>query len=186
MDLSYFCILTDNVLLDEIKASGNFDLVSLYELCEVADGVTDSDSPFQFGNGSCAYYEANEFQTQTTDMKDPFSFFHLNCRGLSANWESFRNLICTLHGDSFSFDLIGISEIYRCSHDTRLSLPGYHKLISRCREDGPRGGVGLFIKETLNYIIREDISVFIPHIFESVFIEIGKKCYSWGNLQAQY
>jgi hypothetical protein len=138
MDLSYFCILTDNVSLDEIKASGNFDLVSLYELCEVADDVTDSDSPFQFGNGSCAYYEANEFQTQTTDMKDPFSFFHLNCRGLSANWESFRNLICTLHGDSFSFDLIGISEIYRCSHDTRLSLPGYHKLISRCREDGPR------------------------------------------------
>jgi hypothetical protein len=108
-------------------------------------------------------------------MKDPFSFFHLNCRGLSANWESFRNLICTLHGDSFSFDLIGISEIYRCSHDSRLSLPGYHKLISRCREDGPRGGVGLFIKETLNYIIREDISVFIPHIFESVFIEIVNK-----------
>jgi len=27
----------------------------------------------------------------------------------------------------------------------------------------------------VNYIIREDISVFIPHIFESVFIEIVNK-----------
>ena len=53
-------------------------------------------------------------------------------------------------------------------------LPGYHKLISRLQDDGPRGGVGIFTKKTLNYIIREDIliSVFIPHVFESAFIEI--------------
>jgi len=155
--------------------NGNFDLVSLYELNEDAADTTDNDSPFKLGNGACTYYEPNEFQTQACNMKEPLSFFHLNCRGLSANWESFRNLICSLHGDSFSFDLIGISEIYKCSEDSRLSLPGYHKLISRCREDGPRGGVGVFIKEKLNYIIREDISVFIPHIFESIFIEIVNK-----------
>ena len=102
-------------------------------------------------------------------MKETLSFFHLNCRGLSANWESFRDLICNLHGNSFSFDLIGISEIHKCSHDSRLSLPGYHNLISCCRKDDPRGGVGIFMKETLNYIIREDITVFIPHIFDSVY-----------------
>jgi len=33
----------------------------------------------------------------------------------------------------------------------------------------------MFIKETLNYTIREDNSVFILHIFESVFIEIVNK-----------
>jgi hypothetical protein len=42
----------------------------------------------------------------------------------------------------------------------------------RCRDDGARGGVGLFIKDNVNYKIREDISVFTPHIFESLFIEI--------------
>ena len=36
----------------------------------------------------------------------------------------------------------------------------------------PGGEWGIFIKESLNYIIREDISVFIPHVFESAFIEI--------------
>ena len=70
-----------------MKASGRFDLSSLYELCEIADSVTDSESPFQFGNGSWTYYEPNEFHIQTINMKDTLSFFHLNCRGLSANWE---------------------------------------------------------------------------------------------------
>ena len=62
-----------------------------------------------------------------------------------------------------------------CSNDLRLNLPGYHKLIARCREDSPTGGVGLFIRNEINYIIREDISVFIPHVFESIFIEIINK-----------
>ena len=33
--------------------------------------------------------------------------------------------------------------------------------------------MALFIKENIQYKIREDISVFIPHIFESLFIEIN-------------
>jgi hypothetical protein len=54
----------------------------------------------------------------------------------------------------------------------RLSLPGYHQLITRCRDDRARGGVGLFTMENINFKIREDISVFTPHIFLSLFIEI--------------
>ena len=90
------------------------------------------------------------------------AYFHLNCRGLSSNWESFYNLICDLHCDTFKFDCIGISELYRCENDKRLTQPGYHKLINRCRSDGPRGRVGLFIMDNIKYmyIIREDLGVF--------------------------
>ena len=68
-------------------------------------------------------------------------------------------------------DVIGVTEVYRCDFDTRLTLPGYHELITRVREDGSRGGVGLFIKNEINYKIRDDLSVFIPHVFESLLIE---------------
>ena len=105
----------------------------------------------------------------------PPTCFHINCRGLSSNWESFRSLLCDMHGEKFSFDVIGVTEVYRCDFDTRLTLPGYHDLITRVREDGSRGGVGLFIKNEINYKIRDDLSVFIPHVFESLFIEIGSK-----------
>ena len=36
------------------------------------------------------------------------------------------------------------------------ALPGFHKLITRCREDGKKGGIGMFFKENINYKIRED------------------------------
>ena len=31
----------------------------------------------------------------------------------------------------------------------------------------------MFIKDHINYTLREDLSVFIPHVFESLFIEFG-------------
>ena len=42
----------------------------------------------------------------------------------------------------------------------------------RCREKGSRGGVGLFIKENINYKVCDDLSTFIPHVYESIFIEV--------------
>ena len=33
--------------------------------------------------------------------------------------------------------------------------------------------VGLFVSENITFNVRDDLSVFIPHIFESLFIEIG-------------
>ena len=37
-----------------------------------------------------------------------------------------RNVIYNLHDVLFAFDILGISEIFKCIDDTRLSLPGYH------------------------------------------------------------
>ena len=49
--------------------------------------------------------------------------YNLNCRGLSSNWESFRSHLYDLNDDTFSFEFIGISELYQCCNDSRLSLP---------------------------------------------------------------
>ena len=164
--------MVDNVTLDGIGTAAEYDLISLYDQLDDVDDPADNNSPFQYANASCKYYEANDFTKLTAVINDPLSCFHLNCRGLSANWESFKNLLCDLHGTSFSFDVIGISEIYICRDDTRTSLAGYHELILRCRDDGIRGGVGLYLKSMIHFIIREDISVFIPHDCESLFVEI--------------
>ena len=44
-------------------------------------------------------------------------------------------------------------------------------IITRSRSNVFHGGIGLSIKENVHYVIREDLSVFIPHVFESLFIE---------------
>ena len=65
------------------------------------------------------------------------------------NWECFRDLQCDLRGDSFVFDLIGVSEVFCCDNDTRLTLPGFQNLITCCRDDG--GWSWTFIKENINF-----------------------------------
>ena len=166
--------MLDNITLDQIRTNNTYNLISLYEDHDDDDNEL-IDSPFQYANTSCEYYESDQFQNMTEKLHSATTYFHLNCRGLSANWESFRDLLCDIHHDNFSFDLIGVSEVFRCDNDSRLILPGYHDLITRCRDNGTRGGVGLFVKDCFNYKIRDDLSVFIPHVFESLFIELSSR-----------
>ena len=159
--------VTDNITLDMVSTSTEFDLISMYDNANDTNDTEDNDSPFQYNVTHCSYYETPDFQryNQANGMKEQISLFHLNCRGLLANWNQFHELIYNLSSDVFSFDIIGISEMYRCINDERLHLTGYHSVVSRCREDWSRGGVGIFIKDNLVFKIRNDIGVFISHIF---------------------
>jgi len=100
------------------------------------------------------------------DANNAFSYFHINCRGQSAKWESFRELLCELKSDNFCFDYIEVSEVFKCDDDHRLKLPGFHDILTQCRIDGVRGGIGLLIK------VRHSLSLLIPHSYEYLFIEI--------------
>ena len=87
-------------------------LVSLYH-----DHDTElmyKNSPFHCGSHTFNYFEPDEFRTMINqDIRNSSSFFHLNCRGLSANWESFKSLMCDLQSNTFMFDFIAISEIFK-------------------------------------------------------------------------
>ena len=55
-----------------------------------------------------------------------------------------------------------------------FNITGYHCLQFHTRSDTDdgRGGVRLFINSNFTYVKRDDLSVFIPHVNESVFFEI--------------
>ena len=164
--------MLDNISLDQVRTDGTYDFVSRYE-ANNEDVGDDFDSPFSSCNVENEYLETDQFCNKMKESQNSISYFHLNCRGLSANWESFKDLIQDLQGDNFSFDVVGISEVFKCDLDGRLKLPGFQNIITRCRESGSRGGVGLFIKDNINFKIRDDLSTFIPHVYESLFIEIS-------------
>ena len=157
----------DNV--NQYESNEAYDLLKLLEANKDDDYII---SPFSNMSSNCEYYEPSDFNRVTNGTKGTnMSCFHLNCRGLSKNWENFDHLIKTLHGTDFSFDFVGISECFRHTHDSRINLDGYHDLISRNRESDYRGGVGLFIKQSIQFKVCNDLSVFIPNVFESVFVE---------------
>ena len=151
---------------------GPNDIIDLLDILDLEDNDALIESmPNNFAI-NCCYKEPHAFstgmnKTHTNDL----SFFHVNCRGLSNNWERFKDLIETMHNEYFEFDVIAVSECYSHEHDTRLWLPGYQDILSANRKNEHKGGVALFVKDSIQYKVRTDLSVFIPNVFESLFIE---------------
>ena len=129
---------------------------TLYESKDYLDEI--GNSPPGEGNQDCIYYEPYQFPKMIEGTKMALSSFHLNYRSLSSNWDAFYNLLCDLHNKEFSFYVIGVSEIFRTDRESRIVLPGYHNVITRCRNEDGRGGVGLFRKDSINFKVREDLS----------------------------
>ena len=162
--------MTGKLDIGQIEENAMLNLNNIYE-ADISEKDFTNYSPLTFSNSECPYFDPSQFNNFSKNIHSSIACFHLNCRGLSSNWNNFRELIDELRNDTFSFDFIGISEIFKCDLDQRLNLQYYHPLISRHRTDDTRGGVGLFIKQQFNYHIRDDLSVFIPHVMESLFIE---------------
>jgi hypothetical protein len=168
--------MAGHVTLSEIKNSPSRDFETIFnESLDEEDDYRET-SPYDIADIDCKYFEPSEFKTLCDQLNASLSYFHINCQGLAAHWDNFNALLCDIHTKEFSFDFIGLSEIYR-TDSYNLELPGYHALISRNREGTSvnRGGVGLYIKDSVTYTLREDLSVFIPHVFESLFIEVTNK-----------
>ena len=68
-------------------------------------------------------------------------------------------------------DLIGLTEVFKIQDILQYNINGYHNLLfnTSLNTDDRHGGVGLYINETLTYLKREDLSIFIPNVFESIF-----------------
>ena len=128
--------------MDRVKDKRNEDEndIDLFDLLrEWEDEDESSDISCAYNANECAYFDPYEFE-EKVKFENNTSFFHLNCRGLSSNWEKFNELVFSLNNETFSFDFICISESFKCDHDVRLVLPGYQELISQQRPNDNRGG----------------------------------------------
>ena len=99
---------------------------------------------------NCLYLTSNEFNNITLSISDSFTLLHINLRSLKKHFEELSEFLSTLN---MPFSVIGISETWlNNSNDDIFNIPGY-KFISNNRRHKHGGGVGLFIKEDLNFLI---------------------------------
>ena len=67
-------------------------------------------------------------------------------------------------------DIILLCETFLKNSNANLyNLPGYN-FVYKCRSTKLRGGVGIYIKHNLSFIVRDDLSSFIEGEFESIFL----------------
>ena len=111
-------------------------------------------------------------------MKQHFSMCHLNIRSLRKNFGSFEIL---LDGLQHNFSLFGAMETWLKDDDCDLyDIEGYNKLETH-RQNRSGGGVAIFIKDSIEYTIRNDLITFNEHIESKEHMNAKKYCH-WSYL----
>ena len=181
--------ISDDKEFHEAISSGKYndmtrrilDPLNLNDIENTQCEIDESDPDLNFYNDficvqnvqSCSYYlEDNFIKKISRDqiLQNSFSLIHFNIRSAPRNLDKAEQLFSTLEMD---FTVIALSETWLHCHNYHChSLTGYN-MESKFRKDRMGGGVSLLIKESINYILREDLSVFNSN-FESLFIEIAQ------------
>ena len=106
------------------------------------------------------YYDLNNVPTRTSSS---LNLFHCNIRSLKKNID--RLYSCISNVDT-SFSVLGITETWLNNNEKLLPIHGLsgYNFVGKGRRNRPGGGVGLFIKDTLKYKIRDDLNVFVDSV----------------------
>jgi len=124
-------------------------------------------------NTPCVNYSEDQFNSmclKSGHNTNAFSALHLNIRSLPRNFDNFTHYLSTLNHD---FSIIGLSETWLTQSTFQLyDFPNYTS-VHRCRSNRVGGGVSLFIRENLEFVQRDDLTIHSHEgNVESIFIEL--------------
>ena len=121
---------------------------------------------------SCKYYLQDDFNKQVSyyDMnsKNTFSVSHLNTRSLQHNFTALNTYVNSL---DVQFTVIGVTETWNTDSNFNLFNLQSYNFVEKHRSQRIGGGIGLYIRENLEYSERNDLNVF-NDIVECLFIEV--------------
>ena len=115
--------------------------------------------------------EINDILKKENITNDNISCLHFNARSLVKRIELLKDFLDTIN---HKFHYISISETWGKEHHQSFYLEGYN-FEGKNRSGGKNGGgVGLFIRNDIDYEVRNDLSN-IENEAESIFVECKKK-----------
>ena len=97
-------------------------------------------------DGTCRYYDFDNFNSEVVKNRNDLSIFHLNICSLLGKWDELLNFLNML---SVSFEIICITEtwIREDSPLETVTIPGYAPF--HAHRDGRGGGICVFVKSHL-------------------------------------
>ena len=98
------------------------------------------------------YYDDQQFRDDFKSTKN-LSIFHLNIRSIH---EHFIELTSYIHSLNIPFKIIGISETWLKPFHTNYIIPNYN-IEKDIRVNNRGGGVSLYIHDSLQYKLRNDL-----------------------------
>ena len=160
--------MTDIINITRIQTKNKLNLTTLYNETKHTKNKMYNDSPFSFNTSECKYVTSVEFSKYVKPENVSLSMFCVNCCSLEAHRDTLQELLLNISSKGLTFDFIGLTEVFKIQDVLHYNINGYHNLLfnTRLDTDDGHGGVGLYISETFTYSMREDLSIFIPHVFE--------------------
>ena len=120
------------------------------------------------------YYDIEAIRNiKSVCQNSKFRCMHINIRSLPDKFDKFKLLLTNLENESIQFDFILLCETFlnEINHNM-YNIRGYN-FISQHHKHAKQGGVGIYIRNNLNFIVRDDLSLFIEQSFESLFVEVS-------------
>lgn len=124
---------------------------------------------------NCNYYNIKhlfDLHNKQT-VNDSLSIFHTNIRSYNKNFDELNALLTML---PFSFDIVGLTETWDSQQKpiSPQEMEGYHP-IERILGSSQNSGTALYIKESINFKVRKDLSTSKSGKnieYECLFVEI--------------
>ena len=175
-----FCKLSNEEFIRTLNGVDDFDqshlnLLPSFSVQTLLDKITSDvcieTGEFESETVNSKYYSPNEFLARKFS-KSKFSILHLNIVTIQSHINELRQLLAILN---FPFDLIAISETKLktdCDIAVNIDLDGYK--LEKTPTDSFFGGVAIYIRNSLKYSVRKELSLSDKNVAESIFIEIER------------
>ena len=134
--------------------------------------LSDIDPDFNYLNNIKESINSNYYNETTSNSKfksnTNFSLLHLNIRSVVSHFTEF---LCYLDSLDFVFKVIALSETAMNATSINYLIPNYNCEMN-IRENRKGGGVSLYVHNTFQYKIRNDLQ--LGGVVNSVFVELLK------------
>ena len=138
--------------------------------------ANDPENSIQNATIESAYYDLSHLKNSFKNSAKPI-LASLNVQSLLSKHANLSLFLQDMNLQNVPVDIFALQETWSIPHPELAIIPGY-KFIHQDRKFARGGGVGFYIKDTLDFNICKNYSSFIPKIFECLSIEIclnGKK-----------
>ena len=177
---------TPSLSLDNLISSPNHDFIQVLNNIDApfaGSFCTDNreDEPlYNESNFSCSYLDETSFCTKFRNTNN-FFIMCLNIQSLSAKFNDLHQLISNMLYSNCAPDVICLQETWQIPNSNLLSLPNYFPLEYLTQRNSLQGGgVGMYLKESVQYTVLKEKSIMFDKIYESLFVEVitsnKKKC----------
>jgi hypothetical protein len=180
----------NNFHIGNLIDNPNFDFLKVLSSNTISD---ENNSNFSFLNSDeiDSPYNHNVFESSYIDhlaicnsnLNDKINIMSINVQSLPAKFAELKDLLDHFSDHSFLPEIILLQEIWQIPDPSIFSLKYYQPLIFKCRSNTRGGGVGIYVKNGINFSINNS-SVFMDNVLESILIDVvfNKKKYVIGSL----